>query len=494
MSNKQGIAKVFRGEKMAINIHPRSDSRLFSYAPAVRPQDIAAYRKEAGSDSKGIKLFFKDYCWTLIPLSVSILATGGIIWWTHRCAKNGKIATQDNASSNRMKEQDNASQNRKNEIQDQSDADILKIREASEAKKSEIRLRGEIRAMKEQKESSWSSESGEEIQSYEEAKANGNLSGNRERCLGFPYFKVGYSRILVGATNVGKTTYMLQEAIAIARGKCEVPLTAKWCSIPPVHVIVFSLEQTDMEIQKFWGAAIEKEPVKSHFHIYCGQVFPKQIVETVNKHLAASNEYGVVLYIDNMGKLEEYASHKDIVKMNRELDHIRQTASRSCHPLTTVKVYHTHTSYDASKPFTLKSVRGNRDNVNLNNDVTFITYTNQGDDKRMVGQLKNKHGQTGIVNIVEFVGNGVEQFRYVGSAKEEDVLVSKDKGEDSEATAVLFNPHTPGPKPTISYEEAQRLQGMVTRGEMTWKQIEAETGDKKSKIKWCLRKHRQSNP
>lgn len=454
------------------------------------PRQVDQFVKENGT-VKGILKFLG--C-SAIAISVSLVGYGIKIIWKSHCDKKTKLATQDNkssnnikeqnnASSNRQREQDHASQNKINEIKAQSEADLAKIKAANEAKLSEIDRREDRRAARTQKMQLISHH--DTVESYAEAKANGHLTGENEKFLGFPYFKVGYSRAFVGAANVGKTTYILQEAVAIAGGHCNVPLTANWVPIPPVHVIVFSLEQTMWEIEEHWGAAIDR--VKSHLHIYCGQTSPKQIIATVKNYLEISNEYGVVVYIDNEGKLEEYASCQEIAEMNRELEHIRQTAFKTQHPLTTVKVYHTSSDYDPSKRFTLKSVRGNKNNVNLNNDVMFITHTNQGEDKRIVGFLKNKHGKVGRVNVIEIAGTDVDQFRYVGEAMEADVLCSKKEVTESVNHAVVFNPHKPGRKPTITVEQAQELQDLVTRGEKTWAQIQKETGHSKSKVKECIR-------
>lgn len=400
-----------------------------------------------------------------------------------------KKEVQDNASKNKKEEQNNDAKNRLDEIRAQSEADLAKISADKEAKKEVIGFREKCRNERNQK---VSTECDEPVESYAEAKANGHLTNQGDRCLGFPYFKVGYSRAFVGPTDVGKTTYLLQEGTAVARGECLVPLTADWHPIPPVHVVYFSLEQTYEELEQHWGAEIES--VKSHFHLYCGQYSPAQIVKTVKEYLEISNEYGVVLYIDNEGKLEEYASFQEIVQMTRELEHIRTTARNDQHPLTTVKIFHAHSGYDETKKFTISCVRGDKKNVNLNNNVMFIAKTCLGEDKRMVGFLKNKHGKKDYVNIVEFAGTEVDQFRYVGQAKEVDVLCSKTPKGDCASQAVVFNPHKPGRKPTITYDEAAALQATVTSGEKTWKQIEEETGHSKSKVKECIRAHKRSEP
>lgn len=443
------------------------------------PLQVKGNVKGSGTQ-KGLDKSLKILSWIL-----EICVALGLIWWKCHVDKNAKLTTQDNGSSNKMKEQNNASKNKKEEINAQSSADLAKIQAETEAKKSVLETREKLRQERMRQKSFMLEDSNDTVESYAEAQANGHLSGENEKFLGFPYFKVGYSRAFVGAANVGKTTYILQEAVAIAGGHCNVPLTANWLPIPPVHVIVFSLEQTMWEIEEHWGAAID--PVKSHFHIYCGQISPKQIITTVKDYLEISNEYGVVVYIDNEGKLEEYASCQEIAEMNRELEHIRQTAFKTQHPLTTVKVYHTSSDYDPSKRFTLKSVRGNKNNVNLNNDVMFITHTNLGEDKRIVGFLKNKHGKVGRVNVIEIAGTDVDQFRYVGEAMEADVLRSKNEETESVNPAVVFNPHKPGRKPTITVEQAQELQDLVTRGEKTWAQIQKETGHSKSKVKECIR-------
>lgn len=464
----------------------------FSRIPVASPKDVKKYREEAGSDRKGVQRFLKDHFWScVVPV---VLTVGGglfIIWWKSRCHKNEKIATQDNASTNKIKEQNNATSNKKEEIVTQSDADIRKIQASSEAKLAEIQMREKLRKERTMLSNNMDHNHNDETEtlSYAEVKA-----GRRQACIGqrylVPWMKIGFTRGFAGPTNVGKTTFLLQEAALIAGGKCE-RLTADWNLIRPVHVLYFSLEQTYEELEQYYAPMID--PVREYLHIICGQTSPQAIVKTVRKYLPLANEYGLVCYIDNAGKLEGYAQHKEVVWMQRELEQIRQSAVNTGHPLTPVYVYHTSSTYDPSKPFTPECVRGNKDSVNLNNDFTFLTYTSYGENYRILGQLKNKHGQHGVVTILKFAEKEVDQFEYVGCAKEVDVLCSKEKDSDVSNPAVVFDPHKAGRKPTITYEQALQLQAMVTRWEKKWKDIMTETGHKKSKIKECIRQHKQKD-
>ena len=456
----------------------------------VNPQQVERYRQKYGKKT-GIKQFLKDNVWAwVIPAGIVV----GTVWWKFRCDKKAKIAVQDNASKNRIAEQnnisknrkaeqDNATSNKKDEINAQTIADVDIIRAKCEAQKEVINLREDRRKERMQRQEELDAPLCDEspLESHSELKAKGLLDTNRQKEFGATGVRVGLCRGFAGPNHVGKTSYLLQEASLIAGGNC-LPMTADEHSIPPVQVIYFALENEPGEIEEYYGNMVN--PVEEHLHIYEGQIMPSKIVQTVKEYLPLSNEYGVVVYIDNEVKMEEYAPRKEIVWMKRELEQMRQSAPKTGHPLTPVYVYHTSSNYDPSKPFTLQCVRGDKSRVLLNNDFDFLTYTSLGDDKRILGHLKRKHAkENGIVNVLKFAGTEVDQFSFVGNAKEVDVLCTKNPQDNVPNPAAVFNPHKTGRKSTITDEKARALWDMVKRREKTWKQIEAETGHKEKKIK-----------
>lgn len=58
----------------------------------------------------------------------------------------------------------------------------------------------------------------DKIESYREAMRNGTVGKNVGKALGFPWVREGFDTGLVGPTDSGKSTFVMQIAIAIAKG------------------------------------------------------------------------------------------------------------------------------------------------------------------------------------------------------------------------------------------------------------------------------------
>lgn len=315
----------------------------------------------------------------------------------------------------------------------------------------------------------------DKIESYREAIRNGTIGKNVGKILGFPWIREGYDIGLVGPTDCGKSTFVMQVAIAIAKGKCDVKLASEWCDIPPTPVLLFSLEQSNEEIDTYYGSVINDLPM---LEIYAGsQITPKMIIDVVKEKVLKMNNTGIVVSIDNYSKLEEMAGVKAMRLFCKELDDLRNQSLKVGKPITLFKVYHAKSDWNPTKPLTPASVRGDKKNVLFTNNFVYFTYCKHGSDKRLLGYMKLKHGNKETVSILEYAGTKIDQFHYAGKGSKEDLGEASTEGKSCDAK------QGPGRKSEYSLDEIKILYDMVQAKGCTYAEIEGIYGIKKSTIK-----------
>ena len=313
-------------------------------------------------------------------------------------------------------------------------------------------------------------------ESYHEAVKNGTVHVSRERTLGFSWLREGYDTGLVGPTDCGKSVFVMQVAMALARGRCDVNLSSEWHDIPPMPVVMFSLEQSNHERREYYGSVIDN---LSTLKLYAGsRITPAHIITVIKEEMEKAGDSGVVAIIDNYTKLEERAGVKAMRQFCADLDCLRQQGLEKGSPLTPLKVYHAKSDWKLSSPLTPASVRGDKKNVCFTNNFLYLTYCKQGSDKRVLGFMKLKHGNKEAVSILEFAGTKIDQFRYVGKGGSNDLGEPTEPSEESGDNKV-----GPGRKSKYSLEEVMGFYNKVQAKECTYKDIERNYGISRSAIR-----------
>lgn len=310
-------------------------------------------------------------------------------------------------------------------------------------------------------------------ESYHEAVKNGTVHASRERTLGFSWLREGYDTGLVGPTDCGKSVFVMQVAMALARGRCDVNLSSEWHDIPPMPVVMFSLEQSNHEIREYYGSVIDN---LSTLKLYAGsRITPAHIITVIKEELEKAGGSGVVAIIDNYTKLEERAGVKAMRQFCADLDCLRQQGLEKGSPLTPLKVYHARSDWKLSSPLTPAS---DKKNVCFTNNFLYLTYCKQGSDKHVLGFMKLKHGNKEAVSILEFAGTKIDQFRYVGKGGKKDLGEPAEPAEESGD-----NKGGPGRKSKYSLEEVMGFYNKVQAKECTYKDIERDYGISRSAIR-----------
>ena len=420
-----------------------------------------------------------------------ILIVGGPIYYVLTSVKShAKTKEQNNASANKQKEIERTSECKKGE-EDRDHAHRMEENEQvheHHMEEIEAKKNADIEKMEKRVELRKERDAAKANQplvdlhlngmpeSYHEALKNGTVHISRERSLGFSWLREGYDTGLVGPTDCGKSVFVMQVAMALARGRCDVNLSSEWHDIPPMPVVMFSLEQSNHEIREYYGSVIDN---LSTLKLYAGsRITPAHIITVIKEEMEKAGGSGVVAIIDNYTKLEERAGVKAMRQFCADLDCLRQQGLEKGSPLTPLKVYHARSDWKLSSPLTPASVRGDKKNVCFTNNFLYLTYCKQGSDKRVLGFMKLKHDNKEAVSILEFAGTKIDQFRYVGKGGSNDLGEPTEPSEESGDNKV-----GPGRKSKYGLEEVMVFYNMVQSKKCTYEDVKRDYGISRSAIR-----------
>lgn len=432
----------------------------------------------------------KSIKYAFIGAGCTLLVGGPIYYVLTSVKSHAKTKEQNNASANKLREIEHTSEYKKEEEGQTHDHRMEENAQVHEHHMEEIEAKknADIEKMEKRAELRKERDAAKANQplvdlhlnsipeSYHEAVKNGTVHASRERTLGFSWLREGYDTGLVGPTDCGKSVFVMQVAMALARGRCDVNLSSEWHDIPPMPVVMFSLEQSNHEIREYYGSVIDN---LSTLKLYAGsRITPAHIITVIKEEMEKAGGSGVVAIIDNYTKLEERAGVKAMRQFCADLDCLRQQGLEKGSPLTPLKVYHARSDWKLSSPLTPASVRGDKKNVCFTNNFLYLTYCKLGSDKRVLGFMKLKHGNKEAVSILEFAGTKIDQFRYVGKGGSNDLGEPAELSEESGD-----NTGGPGRKSKYSLEEVMGFYNKVQAKECTYKDIERDYGISRSAIR-----------
>jgi len=314
------------------------------------------------------------------------------------------------------------------------------------------------------------------IESYHEKLKNGTLNTSKERLLGFPWLREGYSTGLVAPTNCGKTTFVMQVAVSLARGYCNIKMSDKWHSISPMRVALFALEQSYGEVAKYYGSAIDNLRT---LEIHCeAGLRPENIISILKGMAEKTDKEGLVAIIDNYTKLENRYGAGTMKKFCQELEMLQAEFSETGKSLTIINVFHTNEKWKPNKPFSPSFVRGNKNNVNMTKNFIYLAPCIQGTNMRVLGYMKMKHEEQECYTLLKYAGTDVNQFCYAGEGNVKDLGLpqNEEKNETSEKAKV-------GRPTEFSTEQMLEWHKGVQEKRYTYKLLNEKYGVTKSAIK-----------
>lgn len=431
-----------------------------------------------------------------VGTTIGVLAVIGIpiFYVVRKINTNGKKEEQDNASKNKRTEKEAEHLQRMQENEQLHNQDIKKMQEKTKQESIIIQLKKEATCEILEKRSQMRKEredvkvelnhNDDEIESYHDAKINGMVKSSKERLLGFPWLREGYDTGLVAPTDCGKSTFIMQVAIALAKGKCDVNLSPIWHNISPMTVVIFSLEQHYSEISEHYGSVIDN---LSTLKVYAeANITPTQIISILKKEQEKARESGIFVVIDNYTKLEEQFGVKIMKQFCGELDRLRNESFKIGKIITPFKIYHAKDNCKLTEPFTPSNVRGNKKNVYFTNNFLYLTYCRHGKDKRILGYMKCKHGDRAQISILKFASNTkVAMFCYAGKGSAKDLGMPLSEENESVITKKSGRPSR------YTSKDVLVLYQMVQAKECTYKDIEQVYGIKKDALKQRVRRYRK---
>lgn len=432
----------------------------------------------------------KSIKYAFIGAGCTLLVGGPIYYVLTSVKSHAKTKEQNNASANKLREIEHTSEYKKEEegqthdhrMEENEQVHEHHMEEIEAKKNADVEIMVKRAELRKERDAAKANQPLVDLhlnsipESYHEALKNGTIHVSGERTLGFSWLREGYDTGLVGPTDCGKSVFVMQVAMALARGRCDVNLSSEWHDIPPMPVVMFSLEQSNHEIREYYGSVIDN---LSTLKLYAGsRITPAHIITVIKEEMEKAGGSGVVAIIDNYTKLEERAGVKAMRQFCADLDCLRQQGLEKGSPLTPLKVYHARSDWKLSSPLTPASVRGDKKNVCFTNNFLYLTYCKQGSDKRVLGFMKLKHGNKEAVSILEFAGTKIDQFRYVGKGGSNDLGEPTEPSEESGD-----NTGSPGRKSKYSLEEVMGFYNKVQAKECTYKDIERDYGISRSAIR-----------
>lgn len=261
------------------------------------------------------------------------------------------------------------------------------------------------------------------LQEYKQTHPSGVGEAPKMRNLIFPWMTEGYDIGLLAPTDCGKTTFVLQVAMALAKGTCDYPISPQEYTIKPIRTLVFSLEQSDVEINTYYGDVLARQRLLTiRGNEWFGGNPTAQILEEIQREMMArTGEEGIVVIIDNFTKLVSNSDHAQVEQFCKSLDRMRHVSIEAGNSLTVLKVFHTNKDCRVDRRFTEGSFRGDSKFLYEAQNVLYLTYCKEGDDKRVLGFIKWKNGNKRQLWILQYANTSPYQYRYVRPGKEKDL-------------------------------------------------------------------------
>lgn len=293
--------------------------------------------------------------------------------------------------------------------------------------------------------------------------------------MGLRCFHVGEDCGLLGRTQVGKTTFLIQYSIAVARGYQEdvAKLTTDWNLSQPMKVLYFAFEQNPNYFKTKYGNYVKNVP---NLHIEFN-TDPGDFDTIRNKIITIQSQTGesrLLVIFDNITKMK-VSGKSDTNKFFRWLDSYRKICYKDGKPITYIKTFHTQGEYKDHMPFDATNNYGTKTDVYFTQDLVAFGMCKGGDGRmRYLKEIKNKlepNGEKRILSVYRFADTGAPMFDYVGEEEECDVLPSKAdlmRGKDSETKS-----HVPGKRgrpERYSEDELKEIYEEYKVG-FSWKEV-----------------------
>ncbi len=221
---------------------------------------------------------------------------------------------------------------------------------------------------------------------------SGELINNKDLRLGVRHFHIGEDCGLVGRTQIGKTSWLLHVAIAIARGYQEdgASLSPDWSLKQPMKVLYFAFEQNRGFIKTKYGKFIKSVPnlhIEVKTSAFDFQSMQKKIVKMQNE----IGDCRLLVIFDNITKMKSSKDKDEKRAFFQWLEAYRVECESKGVPITYIKVFHTQGSYKDYMPLDPTSNYGLKEDMYYTQDLVGFGMCKGGDGRtRYIKELNGK--------------------------------------------------------------------------------------------------------
>lgn len=246
--------------------------------------------------------------------------------------------------------------------------------------------------------------------------------------LGLRSFHISEDCGLIGRTQIGKTSLVLQYAIALASGDQEknAKLTPVWKLKQPMTVLYFAFEQDSTFFKTKYGNFIKSIP---NLFIEV-ETRPNDFVAIRKKIEKFQNEIGnrrLLVVFDNITKMK-CAVNQEKIRFFEWLERYRVQCASEGVPITYLKVFHAQGRYKDDMPLDATTNYGSKTDTFFTQSLVAFGMCKGDRRLRYLKELKNKLEQDGekpTVSVYKFAETEIPMYDYIREAEECEVLPTR---------------------------------------------------------------------
>lgn len=247
--------------------------------------------------------------------------------------------------------------------------------------------------------------------------------------LALSCFHLGEDCGLIGRTNIGKTTFIMHLATAIARGfqKDGAIISPEWSLKQPMKVLYFAFEQRKKHFKVKYGRFIKHIP-NLHIDVKTSAGDFRAIQKKIMKMQNEIGNYRLLVIFDNITKMKSRKSN-DKKAFFQWLEDYRIKCDNEGKSITYLKIFHTTGCYKDYMPMEATTNYGDKTDTYFTQDLVAFGFCKGGNGKlRYIKELKNKleaDGEKQLLSVYKFADTDAPMYDYMGEFAECDILPSK---------------------------------------------------------------------
>lgn len=339
------------------------------------------------------------------------------------------------------------------------------------------------------------------VASYDDLVSGSDVIAN-DLILGLRSFHIGEDCGLIGRTQIGKTSWVLQLAIALVRGDQEenAKLTLDWKLKQPMTVLYFAFEQDSTFFKTKYGNFIKSIP---NLFIEV-KTSPNDFVAIRKKIEKFQNEIGnrrLLVVFDNITKMKCAVNQKK-TRFFEWLERYRVQCASKGVAITYLKVFHTQGRYKDDMPLDATTNYGSKTDTIFTQSLVAFGMCKGDGRLRYLKELKNKLEQDGekpTVSVYKFAETEIPMYDYIREAEECEVLPTRAElvrgvvQTNREICGKSRETSKRGPKEKFTVDQLREMFDYRQAG-FTWREILEEMGiqynkNKTKGIKAAFKRH-----